>query len=111
MWFYRRKKYYKQTGLRQCRWLLRRHNDKDIILLMENWWGLINKYSIRDQLSLPFCIWRHNTKTKLIPSDLSGNFFDVNPHLSSLTRGNGLIPYSISLFWNLLAYLKSIFIK
>ena len=105
MYFYK-ENYYKQTSLRQCRWLLRKHNDQNIILLMESWWALIRKYSIRDQLSLPFCIWKGNVKVKMVNHDQASSYFSVNEHLTLLSKGNGLSALVISFFWKMASAIK-----
>lgn len=42
--------------------LLRRHNEKDIVELMNLWWQEIKKHSRRDQLSFFYCKWKLGTK-------------------------------------------------
>jgi hypothetical protein len=101
-----KKNYYKQTPLRQCRWLLRRHNDKSIVLLMENWWKLIQKYSIRDQLSLPFCIWKGGVKINILSHDKANFYFNVNEHLTLLSKGNGISALFVSFIWKILSIVK-----
>lgn len=45
-------------GLYENSVLIRKHNDKDTFHLMEEWWYEYFKYSTRDQLSLPYLIWK-----------------------------------------------------
>lgn len=42
-------------------------NDKDLKNLLELWWSEISKWSRRDQLSLPYCLWRLNLIPNIIP--------------------------------------------
>ena len=45
--------------------IIRRHNNKNIIKLMEIWWNEIKKYSYRDQLSLNYALWKLNLNIKI----------------------------------------------
>lgn len=61
--------------------IIRRHNNKNIINLMNSWWNeFLISNSLRDQLSLPFVI---NKKTKLKIITSKNNFFEfyyIRPH-------------------------------
>lgn len=46
-------------GLTENSILWRKHNNPDVIRLMEEWWDLISDLSHRDQLTLSFVLWRH----------------------------------------------------
>ena len=39
--------------------LIRRHNDPEIVALMEAWWHELQSESRRDQISFPYVAWRH----------------------------------------------------
>lgn len=45
-------------GLVETNMLVRRHQDATCIKLMEDWWAEILKHSKRDQISLPYVIWK-----------------------------------------------------
>jgi hypothetical protein len=45
--------------------IIRKHNKKNIIKLMEIWWNEIKNYSYRDQLSLNYAIWKLNFNIKI----------------------------------------------
>ena len=45
--------------------IIRRHNNKKIIKLMEIWWKEIKNFSYRDQLSLNYAIWKLNSNLKI----------------------------------------------
>ena len=45
-------------GLVETNMLVRRHQDATCVQLMEDWWTEILKYSKRDQISLPYVIWK-----------------------------------------------------
>jgi len=49
-----------QFGLSENNILLRNHLKKSISILMESWWLELNKETKRDQLSLPFVMWKEN---------------------------------------------------
>jgi len=48
----------KEFGLSENNILARNHNDKEIIYLMEQWWLELNKFTQRDQLSLPYVLYK-----------------------------------------------------
>jgi len=60
--------------------IFRRHNKPDIMLAMEDWWLHILSYSKRDQVSLPFIIWKNNINVTLLSHDLFLSHFIQYPH-------------------------------
>ncbi len=50
--------YPKHYGLYENPVLLRKHNDLRCINLMESWWAELKKHTMRDQISLPYAIWK-----------------------------------------------------
>ena len=65
-----KKRYIKENfpdilGLTENCIIVRMHNKKHIIKLMEVWWNEIKNYSHRDQLSLNYAIWKLNLKIKI----------------------------------------------
>jgi hypothetical protein len=52
-------------GLTENCIIIRNHNKKNIIKLMEVWWNEIKNYSHRDQLSLIYAIWKLNEKIEI----------------------------------------------
>ena len=54
-----------KLGLTENCIIIRKHNKKNIIKLMEVWWNEIKNYSYRDQLSLNYAIWKLNLKIKI----------------------------------------------
>ena len=48
------------NGLYETGCIVRNHNDKRVIRLMEGWYKEINTYSYRDQISLPYVCWKNN---------------------------------------------------
>lgn len=74
-------------GLYENTVLIRKHHDESICHLMEEWWGEYQKYSTRDQLSLPYIIWKTNydrTKIHIISRniDKSSIFKRVRSHIN-----------------------------
>lgn len=54
----------KRYGLHETNIIYRKHHDKDIIKLMEDWWDCIEKYSKRDQLSFSYVLWKNNIRVE-----------------------------------------------
>jgi len=61
------------NGLWKGAFLLRRHNDRTVIDVMETWFDHVLKHSHRDQLSLPVAMWLHNFTPEPIPLDFMDN--------------------------------------
>ena len=53
-------------------WLLRRHNAR-VAWLNDAWWSELTAYTLRDQLSLPYCLNRLGIEARLIDVDLYDN--------------------------------------
>lgn len=51
-------------GLAETNVLYRRHNEPEIIKLMEDWWYFVADYSKRDQLSFSYVLWKKGYKIK-----------------------------------------------
>jgi len=74
---------YKQEGfpetqeMTQNNIIFRKHNDPHVIRVMEDWWGHINTYTARDQLSLPYLRWKHDIPVDIFPWNSSME----NPYL------------------------------
>lgn len=72
----------KRYGLSENGIIVRKHNDKSVIKLMNEWWDEINTESQRDQLSLPFILWRNDTKFSFLNESLrvENDYFELRPH-------------------------------
>lgn len=68
-------------GLIESCIIVRKHNNKKIINLMENWWNEIKNFSHRDQLSLNYVISKLNIKIHYISKKYSLEFFNYTDHL------------------------------
>ena len=51
-------------GLAETNVLYRRHNEPEIIKLMEDWWYFVADYSKRDQLIFSYVLWKKGYKIK-----------------------------------------------
>ncbi len=58
--FLRENNFPEHYGLNENNIIFRVHNDKQVIEIMEKWWSLIKDYCKRDQLSLPYVLWKNN---------------------------------------------------
>lgn len=63
---YRNEGYPENNGLVQSNIIIRKHNSKDCIRLMEDWWSEIEKYSHRDQLSFNYALWKNPDASVLL---------------------------------------------
>ncbi|MDF2596380.1 MAG: Eps11P family protein [Clostridia bacterium] len=82
--------FYKQEGLKEHQGLyenpilIRKHNDKKCIELMNAWWGEMNRFTMRDQLSLPYVLWKFGIKEDDIC--ILGNNVKMNPRFRKYTH-------------------------
>ena len=75
---------YKINWLTENRLLIRRHNKKRIINLMNSWWKEYLKGITRDQVSFPIVCYRNKIKPGFIKSYIRYiDCFLVKPHRSS----------------------------
>jgi hypothetical protein len=71
-------------GLTENNVILRRHHDPQIVALMEEWWSEYVHKVRRDQISLPFLLWRSRAQVGEILDGprLSGKYLKLKPHSS-----------------------------
>lgn len=60
--FYQKEGFPKHYGLYENTVLIRKHGDIRCINLMLHWWDQLLKFSFRDQISLPYIIWKEEAK-------------------------------------------------
>jgi hypothetical protein len=72
------------NGLIEGCLIIRRHNEKDCIYLMNKWFEEVEKYSYRDQLSFNYLIWKTGIKIKYISKIFALNYFEQFLHLMNL---------------------------
>lgn len=51
-------------GLFENNIIYRKHNNPEIVEMMEEWWNFIENYSRRDQTSLTYIFWKHGRQIK-----------------------------------------------
>lgn len=74
-------------GLYENTILLRKHCDESVCRLMEAWWSEYLKYPTRDQLSLPYLIWKTNFPKEYIY--IMGNNINRNPRFNRGLKHEG----------------------
>lgn len=79
---YRKAGFPQHGGLYENTLLIRNHHDKDTCRLMELWWLEYKKYPTRDQLSLPYVIWKSGYDRKRI--HIIGNNIDKNKRIKRI---------------------------
>ena len=62
--FYRSENYPSHNGLHYSYILLRRHTDR-LREFSRLWWEQVEKYSFRDQISLPYVAWKYGRKVSI----------------------------------------------
>jgi hypothetical protein len=70
---YRQLGYPSSNGLWKGAFLLRRHNDRALIPIMESWFDHVRSHSNRDQLSLPVVFWLNDFTPGVIDYDFTDN--------------------------------------
>lgn len=65
---YRREGFPEHYGMREFSIIYRNHHSKECHEMMEEWWQHCNKYTMRDQISLPFILWKHGKSIDFIKS-------------------------------------------
>jgi len=75
-------------GLSENGIMLRRHNDPVLINLMLSWWHEINIETQRDQLSLPFVLWRNGKEFNFMDESIriENKYFELNDHKHAVTK-------------------------
>lgn len=54
----------KNYGMNENNIIYRKHHEKKIIKIMDEWWKMINDIAPRDQLSLSFVLWKNHISVK-----------------------------------------------
>ena len=72
-------------GLTENSIIIRKHNEKECIELMKEWWKEIENYSHRDQLSFNYVRWKTGIKNKIIPKNFALNYFKQSWHIKFFT--------------------------
>lgn len=75
---YRRIGFPKEFGLFETNVIIREHNDKDCISIMNTWWREMVKHTKRDQLSFTYSLWANGKEARYVLS--LGNNSRRNPY-------------------------------
>lgn len=75
--FFKSENYPKNNGLIKGGCLVRKHNDPEVIQLMEDWWYFVANWSCRDQLSFNYVAWKNGFQY----STISGDIRRGNPYI------------------------------
>ena len=74
---YKKEGFPEHFGMREFSIIVREHNNEKCIDLMEQWWKEVNTYTMRDQLSFPYLLWKNNLPIDTI--QLLGDNWRDNP--------------------------------
>lgn len=75
---YKKDGFPKKFGLFETNVVIRKHNDKECIKIMEDWWNEIEQWTKRDQLSFTYSLWKNNKNSEYVMS--LGNNSRRNPY-------------------------------
>lgn len=84
---YRSDGFQDNIGLYETSYLVRKHTQR-LAELQELWWGEIQKHTFRDQISLPYCLWKLGMTVSVIPGRCRygrNDFFKMTPHRKNPT--------------------------
>ena len=56
--YYREEGYPEHNGMFECTIIVRKHNDNNCVRIMREWWKQIEAFSMRDQISFPYVLWK-----------------------------------------------------
>lgn len=69
-----------KNGLFMGNFLLRKHNEAAVFQASDFWWNEIQRYSVRDQISLPFALKQHAVRILQIPWAELSTYCEILPH-------------------------------
>jgi len=86
---YRAQGFQDDIGLAECTVHLKNHRHAGLADAMELWWSLFERFDTRDQISLPYVLWRTGVDCTYLPF----SFRDQNPYFGFYThRGDKRAP-------------------
>lgn len=65
---YKKEGFPTQFGMREFSIIVREHNNSELKTLMDDWWKQVNIYTMRDQISFPYVLWKNNKPIDYIKS-------------------------------------------
>lgn len=82
----------KTNGLTENNIILRLHHHQRVVALMNEWWNLVLKFCPRDQITLPYLLWKMEMSVSLLKEDSKhpNSYFYFRPHKHSITGSNYL---------------------
>ena len=75
-------------GLNETNVIFRRHNEPEIVRMMDEWWGFIEKYSRRDQLSFSYVLFENGVKVDEV------SFPNARNDIRNFEVGGHKVPFS-----------------
>ena len=96
--------YPKNNGLITGMIIIRKHNEKDCVKVMEDWWTEIKYHSRRDQLSFNYVAWKNKTNFNYLPGDSRDNkwFVSLGKHTGKKKKVEEQYePISLNYFLNM----------
>ncbi len=81
--FYKKEQFPKKFGLGENNILFRKHNNKEVINLMEELWNEVNIWNTkRDQLSFFYLVWKYQFKNIVLMDENAkdGKYFNIELH-------------------------------
>ena len=72
---YKQENFPHDLGLIEGALIVRKHNSKECIYLMEQWWEQIKNYSHRDQLSFNYVLWKSGINIKYFSKNFANKYF------------------------------------
>ena len=61
------------NGLYETGCIVRKHNDKSVIALMNDWWDELTSFSYRDQICFPYVCWKNHFSPDISDQDIYKN--------------------------------------
>lgn len=105
--FFKSENYPRNNGLIFAAVLIRKHNNPEVIKLMEDWWSIVSTRSKRDQLSFDFVAWKNNFSPTVLNGDLrkkNAYFYYLGDNRRNYTKK--MILYTIGSFFGLIKHPK-----
>ena len=70
-------------GLFECGVIVREHYQQEVMETMETWWAELKKHPYRDQMSLPYAIWKTKTDIEVINGNVwRSELYLRKPHVN-----------------------------
>ena len=80
--FYKEEGFDCQVPLTENNILLRKHEDPSVVNAMTEWWGQLDRFTKRDQISLPYVLWKSRLPLWVLPysSKTENSYFRFVAH-------------------------------